>query len=35
LADCKPNKDLAKKVNAHKRRMEREQEVSDAEEVVD
>ncbi|KAJ3568114.1 hypothetical protein NP233_g5923 [Leucocoprinus birnbaumii] len=35
LADCKPNKDLAKKVKAYKRRMEREREDSDAEEVID
>lgn len=35
LIDCKPNKDLAKKVKAHKRRIEREQENSDAEEVLD
>ncbi|KXN88212.1 E3 SUMO-protein ligase nse2 [Leucoagaricus sp. SymC.cos] len=35
LVDCKPNKDLAKKVKAHKRRLEKEQEDSDAEEVVD
>ncbi|KAF5360750.1 hypothetical protein D9756_004758 [Leucocoprinus leucothites] len=35
LVDCKPNKDLAKKVKAYKRRMEKERELSDAEEVVD
>ncbi|KAF9454742.1 hypothetical protein P691DRAFT_194209 [Macrolepiota fuliginosa MF-IS2] len=35
LADCKSDKGLAKRVKAHKRRMEREQEDSDAEEVID
>ncbi|XP_006462709.1 hypothetical protein AGABI2DRAFT_193813 [Agaricus bisporus var. bisporus H97] len=35
LAHCKPDKDLAKKVKAYKRRMERNREDSDAEEVVD
>lgn len=37
LVDCKPNKDLAKKVKAHRRRMERERELelNDVEEVVD
>jgi len=35
LIDCQPNKDLAKKAKAYKRRMEREQILSDVEEIVD
>jgi hypothetical protein len=35
LAHCKPDKDLAAKVKAHKRRMERNREDNDAEEVID
>ncbi|KAJ7696060.1 hypothetical protein B0H17DRAFT_1008113 [Mycena rosella] len=35
LADCKPNPDLARKVKAHERRQARQQQDSDAEEVID
>jgi len=35
LADCKPDKDLAKKVKAWARRAQRMEEDSDAEEVIE
>lgn len=35
LSDLKPNKDLAKKVKAWQRRVQRAAEHSDAEEIVD